>query len=432
MSRSAPRSPFIRALAAAISLQTLSLALLPAGAALLTAGPAMAQVAGYSIILPQPGFDELAAKGARVVDVRSRAAYDQGHLPGAISLPWQSLNVSETDGIRNEFASDAEFERLLGEAGLSYDDTILIYDTTALPGRAYVAFIYAGFDKVHVLDGGVGAWTGELTTEPTTLAATSFTLDRKNDIRVGKDYVASKVGASDAVIIDGRGSDAYADGHIPGAQTLPAASLLTKAATLQSEPVLLNLLQTAGVSPDREVVSYCGSGVAAANNYLALRNLGYTDVVLYDGSWDEWSRDPAAGQQLALANYTFSGEPLPAEAAGPRFLDAAQVKALAADPNVAVLDIRSPSDYAAGHIPGALHLYWDTTFGPDRVLLPVEELRQLYTDIGLTPDKRVVIFTRGGLQLSHTFTVLTLLGYRNVDFFTGKYEGWEAGAFKRT
>ena len=432
MTKSLRRAALVRGLLAALSLEALTLAMVPAGAMALVAAPVQAQETGYSIIVAQPQFDELAAKGARIVDVRAKDAYDKGHLPGAINLPWQSLNVSETDGIRNEFASDAEFERLLGEAGLSYDDTILIIDTNALPGRAYVAFVYAGFDKVHVFDGGVATWKGELSTEPVQLAATTFKLDRKNDIRVSKEYVASKVGAADAVIIDGRNGDAYADGHIPGAQTLPASSLLTKEATLQSQPVLLNLLSTAGVSPDREVVSYCGSGVAAANNYLALKNLGYKDVVLYDASWDEWSRDPAAGQQVSLANYTFTGKPLADDAKGPRFLDEAQLKTLASDPGVVVLDVRSPSDYAAGHIPGSLNVYWDKTFGPDRVLLPVEELRKIYADAGVSPDKRVVLFTRGGLQLSHTFTVLTLLGYQNVDFFTGKYEGWENGAFKRT
>ena len=429
MAKFKPKSPFTSALAA-LSLHTLALGVAPLTLALATA-PGLAQSEPVSIITGQPEFERLRQQGARLIDVRSATAYAEGHVPGAINLPWQALNVSEADGIRNEFAGDATFEELLGKAGLTYDDTILIYDNTALPGRAYVAFVYAGFDKIHVLDGGVGAWQGELSTEPVEVAATTFTLDRKNDIRVSKDYVASKVGDAGAVIIDGRNGDAYADGHIPGAQTLPASSLLTPAATLQSEPVLLELLNTAGVSPDREVVSYCGSGVAAANNYLALRNLGYENVVLYDASWDEWSRDPRSGQQLALANYTFEGAATSPEL-GPQFLDEAAVKALASDPNVVVLDVRSPSDYAAGHIPGSVSLFWDQTLDEDRVLLPVEQLQELYANAGVTPDKRVILFTRGGQQLSHSFTVLSILGFSDVDFFTGKFEGWENGAFKRT
>ncbi|WEK03321.1 MAG: rhodanese-like domain-containing protein [Candidatus Devosia phytovorans] len=418
--------PLFRNAFAALSLNALALGMAPAGLALMTV-TAQAQ-AEASIITGQTQFEALVAEGAKLIDVRSPAAYAEGHVAGAINLPWQALNVSESDGIRNEFASDAEFERLLGEAGLSYDDTILIYDTTALPGRAYVAFVYAGFENVHVLDGGIGAWQGDLSTDVPQVAATTFTLTQKNDIRVDKDYVASKVGDTSAIIIDGRNLEAYEDGHIPGAQALPASSLLTETATLQSQPVLQRLLDTAGVSQDREVVSYCGSGVAAANNYLALRNQGYENVVLYDASWDEWSRDPRAGQQVSLANYTFEGTPLPGN--GPAFLDEAAVKALAADPTAVVLDVRSPSDYAAGHIPGSVNVYWDDTFDGDRVLKSVDELQALYTAAGVTPDKRVVLFTRGGLQLSHSFTVLNLLGYGDIDFFTGKFEGWENGAFR--
>ncbi|SEQ53080.1 3-mercaptopyruvate sulfurtransferase SseA, contains two rhodanese domains [Devosia sp. YR412] len=418
--------PLFRAAMAALSLNALALGTVTCGLALTTvAAQAQSQA---SIITGQSEFEALIGQGAKLIDVRSPAAYAEGHVAGAINLPWQSLNVSESDGIRNEFASDAEFERLLGEAGLSYDDTILIYDTTALPGRAYVAFVYAGFDNVHVLDGGIGVWQGALSQDVPQVAATTFALDRKNDIRVDKDYVASKVGDESAVIIDGRNLEAFEDGHIPGAQALPASSLLTSTATLKSQPVLQRLLDSAGVSQDREVVSYCGSGVAAANNYLALRNQGYDNVVLYDASWDEWSRDPRAGQQVSLANYTFEGTPLAGN--GPAFLDEAAVKVLAADPTAVVLDVRSPSDYAAGHIPGSVNVFWDDTFDGDRVLKSVEELQALYTAAGVTPDKRVVIFTRGGLQLSHSFTVLNLLGYGDIDFFTGKFEGWQNGAFR--
>lgn len=394
-------------------------------------GASSALSSDLPIIVSSEQAKELIASGAKIVDLRSPAAYAKGHLPGAVNLPWQELNTSEIDGIRNELASDAALEKAFSAAGLSYNDRILIYDTNALPGRAYLALDYAGLgDRTHVLDGGVGAWAGGLTTDAATVKATAFKLERKKDIRVDKAYVASRVGKEDAVIIDGRNEDAYKDGHIPGAETVPASSLLTKEATLKPQALLTSLLAAKGVDKDREVVSYCGSGVAAANNYLALRNLGYTKVVLYDASWDEWSRDPKAGQQVSLQNYGF--DPAPTKTAGgPAFLDEAAVKAAAKDPKTIIVDVRSPSDYAAGHIPGSVNVYWDSTFGPERVLLPVDKLKALYAAAGATPDKRVILFTRGGLQLSHSFTVLTLIGYPKVDLFTGKFEGWDNGAAKR-
>lgn len=389
------------------------------------ASPAYAQAEGFPIIVNLEQFEALAEQGAVIVDVRADAAYERGHIPGAVNLPWQTLNVSEVDGIRNEFASDEEFERAFSAAGLSYDDTIVIYENSALPGRAYVAFEYAGFENVHVLDGGAAVWQGELSTDPVEVAASDFQLTRKNDIRVSQDYVADRVGSENAVIIDGRGADAFQDGHIPGAQSLPAGSLLTADRTLQSQPVLLDLLSSAGISDDREIVSYCGSGVAAANNYLALRNLGYENVVLYDASWDEWSRDPRSGQELSLANFTFEDLTIDGDETTPRFLAAEDIHQLADNPNVVILDVRSPSDFGAGHIPGSVNVFWNDTLDEDRVLRPVEDLRALYAENGVTPDKQVILFTRGGVQLSHSYTVLNLLGYTDIDFFTGKFEGWE-------
>ena len=393
---------------------------------------AVAQEAGYSIIVNAGQFAELADKGAKIVDVRPQPAFEQGHIPGAVNLPWAKLNVSERDGIRNEFQPDEVIEQIISEAGLENGETLLIYDNNSLPGRAFIALEYAGFKNIHVLDGGVAAFNGDLETGPVQVAASDFKLTDKFDMRVDKAYVESKIDAPDAVVIDGRGSDAFVDGHIPGAKSLVASHLLTEERKVQPEEVINNLLATRGIDKEKEILSYCGSGVAAANNYVALRNLGYTNVRIYDESWDEWSRDPAAGQSLALGNYTFTGQDISGDSAeGPRFLTADQVKELAANPQVVVLDVRSPSDYSAGQIPGSVNVFWDTTLDQDRVLKKPDELKELYKAAGVTPDKQVILFTRGGVQLTHSYTVLSLLGFKNVDFFTGKFEGWENGAMRK-
>ncbi len=394
---------------------------------------AKAQEAGYQIIVNEQQFLELAAKGGKIVDVRAQTAYEAGHLPGAVSLPWSRLHVSERDGIRNEFAEDAVFEKEIAAAGLQAGDTLLIYDNNALPGRAFIALEYAGFKTIHVLDGGVGGYTGTLSTEPAAVAASNFTIGQKHDVRVDKAYVDRRRKDADAVLIDGRGTDAYVDGHIPGAKSLAAASLLTSDRRVQPQDVISGLLASRGIDKDKEILSYCGSGVAAANNYVALRNLGYTNVRIYDESWDEWSRDPQAGQSLALGNYAFTGQPVAADAEGaPQFLTADQVRELARKPDVVVLDVRSPSDYNAGQIPGSVNVFWDSTLDDHRVLKNPGELRALYEQAGVTPDKQVILFTRGGVQLTHSYTVLSLLGFKNVSFFTGKFEGWENGALRRS
>lgn len=393
---------------------------------------AQAQEAGYPIIVNIEQFAELAEKGAKVVDVRQKAAFVEGHIPGAVSLPWTELNVSERDGIRNEFQDDEVIEQIIAAAGLENGETLVIYDNNSLPGRAFIALEYAGFKNIHVLDGGVAAFNGTLENGSVEVAASDFKITDKHDVRVDKAYVESRLQSPEAVVVDGRNSDAFVDGHIPGAKSLVASRLLSEDRKVLPEDVINNLLVSRGIDKEKEILSYCGSGVAAANNYVALRNLGYTNVRIYDESWDEWSRDPAAGQALALNNYAFTGEDVsPDSAEGPLFLTAEQVLELSDNPNVVVLDVRSPSDYSAGQIPGSVNVFWDTTLNDERVLKDVADLRKLYEEAGVTPDKQVILFTRGGVQLSHSYTVLSLLGFKNVNFFTGKFEGWENGAMRR-
>ena len=241
---------------------------------------AFAQTEGFPIIVNEAQFKELVAKGAKIVDSRQPAAFANGHIPGATNLPWAKLNVSERDGIRNEFSEDEVFNTVISEAGLNADDTLIIYDTNSLPGRAFIALEYAGFKNIHVLDGGVAGYTGELSTDPVKVEKSNFKITEKRDMRVDKAYVESKIRSQDTVIVDGRNSDAYVDGHIPGAKSLTAARLLTDDKKIVPEDVLTNLLASRCIDKNKEILSYCGSGVAAANNYVALRNLGYTNVVI--------------------------------------------------------------------------------------------------------------------------------------------------------
>src|SRR5690606_31006614 len=220
---------------------------------------AVAQEAGFPIIVNADQFAELAEKGAKIVDVRPQAAFEQGHIPGAVNLPWAKLNVSERDGIRNEFQPDDVIEQIISEAGLENGDTLLIYDNNSLPGRAFIALEYAGFKNIHVLDGGVAAFNGELETGPVQIAASEFKLTDKFDMRVDKAYVESRMNAPDAVVIDGRGSDAFVDGHIPGAKSLVASHLLTEERKVQPEDVINNLLAARGIDKEKEILSYCGS-----------------------------------------------------------------------------------------------------------------------------------------------------------------------------
>src|SRR5690606_38043593 len=106
--------------------------------------PALAQQQGFPVIVDLPGFEALVSQGAKIIDVRSPALFEQGHIPGAVNLPTGLLNIGEIDGIRNELPTDEALIAALRGAGLNDGDLIVIYDRGALPGRAYIALDYAG------------------------------------------------------------------------------------------------------------------------------------------------------------------------------------------------------------------------------------------------------------------------------------------------
>lgn len=384
-------------------------------------------VAAANIVVPAAEFQKLSTGGnARIIDIRSKAEYDKGHIEGAIHLPWQSINVSERDGIRNEYSSDADIERALSAAGIGYGDTLLIYGATSLAGRAYTVLEYAGFERLYVLDGGLSQWSGKLSTKAVTPKAVEFKLNRKRENRVEQDFVAKHIGDANTVIIDGRYVGASEDGAIPSSKLIPVTDFLDKKTSkLRPREEVLAELAAQGVTPDKEIVSYCGSGAFASSSYLFLKDLGFNKVKFYDKSWDEWSRS-GAPQTLQLANFSFSSDAThDAKSLGPRFLDQAEVKKLQQGKGTVVVDVRPKDDFVVGRIPGSVNVYWNDTLTEDRQLKSAKALRELFAAQGVTPDKHVVIFARGGLQLAQAYTVLKLLGYEKVDAFEGAWDGWE-------
>jgi thiosulfate/3-mercaptopyruvate sulfurtransferase len=398
------------------------IALTITASAIATAFPAMA--AGL-IVSPQE-FQTLSAQsGVKILDIRSKADFDKGHIAGAIHLPWQSLNVSERDGIRNEYSDDADIERVLSAAGLNYNDTLLIYGANSLAGRAYTVLEYAGFEKIHVLNGGLGQWAGKLVTASKQPVPSKFTLSRKKENRVERQDVAQRIGSEQSVIVDGRYLSASEDGAIPSAKLIPVTDFLDeKRVNVRSREAVLAELKAQGITPDKEVISYCGSGAFASSSYLFLKDLGFTNVKFYDKSWDEWSR-VGAPQEIKLENFSYSGNALTANASlGPKFLDQNAVKTLQQDKNVVVVDVRPYDDFVVGRIPGSVNVYWNDTLTANRELKSEAELRELFKAQGVTPDKHVIIFARGGLQLAQSYLTLKLLGFNKVDTFSGNWDGW--------
>jgi 3-mercaptopyruvate sulfurtransferase SseA len=384
-------------------------------------------------IRPAQLKDLLGKPGVKVIDVRGAADYAKGHIPGAISVAWNIMQVPERDGLRNKWADDAALEMVFSQAGLSYDDYVVLYDTgTIAPGIAFAIFTYAGFDKLHVLDGGIGGWDAEINSIPAKPVESKLTLSRKNgNFVVGKDYVAGKIGDPAAQIVEGRSLQAYEDGHIPTAKHVDPAVYVKDGKFLKPRDVIVQDLAKKGVTREKQIVLYCGSGGAASRNFMVLKELGFKNVVLYLNSWDEWSIDPTKVQELGAANFTFSGSVLNGtNSLGPHFFSQSELKSALGQKSVVVLDVRSASDFNIGRIPGSVNVYWNETLDANRNPKSAEDLTALFARKGVTPDKHIVIFTRGGVQLTYMYTLLKLLGYPQLSAYTGRWEGWDMPSWK--
>jgi thiosulfate/3-mercaptopyruvate sulfurtransferase len=236
-----------------------------------------------------------------VVDVRDAWEYDGiGHLPGAVSIPFDAFRSE--DGDEGMLPGAEAWADLLSDAGIGSDDTLVAYDDTngVFAARLLVTALAYGhpLDRLHLLDGDYSAWTRAypVTTDVPGRPATTYEPGPPvDDPFVGYDDVAAVVasGAVDdgeAVILDTREPDEWAAGHLPGAVQLDWRELVDEGTRgLRPDDELETVLADHGVTPGTRVVLYCNTARRISHTYLVLRHLGYDDVGFYEGSLAEWT-----------------------------------------------------------------------------------------------------------------------------------------------
>ena len=240
-------------------------------------------------------------EGVRVVDVRDAWEYEGiGHLPGAVSIPFDSFRAS--DGDEGMLPGADVFADLLSGAGIEPDDDLVAYDDThgVFAARFLVtAELYDhDSDRLHLLDGDFSAWQREreTTDEALDVTVTDYTVERPADSPlVGRAAVAEAID-TDAVIVDTRERWEYVDGHIPGAVQLDWRELVDdETRGLKPREEIETLLESTGITPDQRIVLYCNTARRISHTYVVLRHLGYEDVAFYEGSLTEWE---AAGEPI--------------------------------------------------------------------------------------------------------------------------------------
>jgi len=265
----------------------------------------------------------LGKPGLVVVDIRTPdplipgSGYPAGHIPGAISLPldtnWAVNLPGPTAGPppHTELPSKEALFITLGANGITPSSTVVVVGDTAelLPSppkplygnladttRVATTLIYAGVKKVAVLEGGYPKWAEEGRPTDTVVPhvePVEYESEVLDEAFVDMGYVETQaVPGGSSIIIDARDLDPdYAGGHIPTALSLPAASIWESDRTYKSTGKLRGMaLDVIGPFKRTEVIVYCGVGGYASSWWFVLTQvLGYQNVKIYDGSWEEWA-----------------------------------------------------------------------------------------------------------------------------------------------
>jgi thiosulfate/3-mercaptopyruvate sulfurtransferase len=219
---------------------------------------------------------------------RGRELYLEGHIPGASFLDVErelSAPPGGAEGGRHPLPAPDDFAAAAGRAGIGEGVFVVAYDQGMTGGAARLWWLlrHFGHDDVAVLEGGIAVWSGPLSSGEEEVEPAEFVPRQREDDTISAEELAGRIGQDGLVMLDARAPERYRGetepidpipGHIPGARNLP----YTDAAGVPGDLV----------GTEDEVVVYCGSGITAAVDVLALERAGVR-ARLYPGSWSEWS-----------------------------------------------------------------------------------------------------------------------------------------------
>jgi thiosulfate/3-mercaptopyruvate sulfurtransferase len=240
------------------------------------------------------------------LDGRSgREAHERGHIPGAVFV---DLTVALAGPVgsgpgRHPLPSTRAFARALGALGIGDGVPVVAYDDAggSIAARLWWMLRATGHDAA-VLDGGIAAWTDGLETKTSPRVPASLTVpDRWPASVASAEDVAALLASGSALVVDARAAERYRGelepidsraGHIPGARSAPWSANLGADGRFLEPDALRTAWRAHGVDDTTTVVAYCGSGVTACHDLLALAVAGLPEGRLYEGSWSHWSAQP--------------------------------------------------------------------------------------------------------------------------------------------
>lgn len=252
-----------------------------------------------------------ATPGPYVVE-SGRADYERAHIPGAAFVDLQQQLSDSTSELRFTLPPPAALAAAFGAAGLGSEHRIVLYSSTSPMWATRVWWMLrgAGHPCALVLDGGLARWRNEgrrTDSGQTRHAPARFDATPRADVWADRQQVLAAIGDGAVCTVNALSPALHAGtsevhygrkGHIRGSVNVPYASLLREDGTFGGTEQLAAAFDAVGARAGRRVICYCGGGISATMDALALTLLGHRDVAVYDGSMSEWVRDPALPMDL--------------------------------------------------------------------------------------------------------------------------------------
>ncbi|WP_158295554.1 sulfurtransferase [Crenalkalicoccus roseus] len=268
--------------------------------------PGLAVLDGTVFQRPAPDLSTLLSESAREAFLAAR-------IPGSVHLDALEWLWDRGRGLRFALPAPDAAAAAFGAHGVGDGMRVVVYDRVRgnWAARTFWTLRWLGFDAVRVLDGGFDAWVAAglpVESGPAAPPPRRVLTPRPRPCLIaGREEVLAALSDPGAVVVNALSAEQHAGtggvryhrpGRIAGSRNLPAVALTDPATGrfLAPEAVAARARE-AGIPPGARVIAYCGAGIAASNLALALRRAGWQEVAVYDGSLDEWGRDPALPMQ---------------------------------------------------------------------------------------------------------------------------------------
>ncbi len=242
----------------------------------------------------------------RLIDLNAAPLYARVHLPGAVPLEYAAITAARPPA-QAELPAPAQLSAAFSAIGLRPEHHVVAYDDEGNGRAARLLWTLeaVGHRGASLLNGGLKAWLAE--GRPTesgrpAIAPTPYPVQIVGDVAANKDYILAHLKDSGVVLVDARSPEEYAGrtkraaraGHIPGAVNFPWTEAMDpqRQLRLKNQTQLKRMLEELGVTPNKEVITYCQTHHRSAHTYMVLKILGYPRVKAYPGSWSEWGNLP--------------------------------------------------------------------------------------------------------------------------------------------